>query len=403
MAYADSAGAEQVLHHAQSQGIELLLQERAEHEDISTDPAMDAFADFGHSWAEPVALVAALDDLGVQNHEDDGEARQKKSGMDRPLDKEGLQRRSAGLSGISVDDAIGLYLADAIRVPLLTKEEEVELAKQMERGREARLHLRDEGHTSQDGAQLRRLIAQGRRARDHLIMANTRLVVSVAKSYRGSGLPFEDLIQAGNVGLVKAADRFDYRLGNRFVTYAIWWVRQGILRALTDHGRTIRIPANLVGEIRRLKQTARGLEQELGRRPTPEEIAQEMADLEPEKVRWLLRAAQRPVSLDRPVNPRDGGGELADLIEDESTPSPSQAVLRHLLRDDVEGVLATLPPREARVLRLRFGLNGERSRSLREVGDLLGVTHERVRQIAARALRRMRRPRNRRKLRGYLR
>jgi RNA polymerase primary sigma factor len=247
---------------------------------------------------------------------------------------------------------------------------------------------------------LEQSIKEARLAREHLIAANTRLVVSVAKKYVGHGVPFLDLIQEGNLGLMKAVEKFDYTRGYRLSTYAHWWIRQTITRAVADQGRTIRVPVHMNDQIRRLYKTAHRLEQECGRRPTAEEIAQEMG-LQPRKVRWILKVSRYPLSLERPVGEEEDR-ELGSFIEDDSIPPPDQSVHQHLLRDKVEGVLDTLTPREARILRLRFGLQDGRSYTLEEVGQKFGLTRERIRQLQRRALRRLRHPRRSRQLRDYL-
>ena len=243
---------------------------------------------------------------------------------------------------------------------------------------------------------------EGQEARQHLVRSNVRLVVSIAKRYRQLGVPFLDLIQAGNLGLIKAVEKFDHRLGYKFGTYATWWIRQAVTRSLSQEGRTIRIPIHMGDRVRRLYKMARMMEQDLGRRPTPEEVAQEVSGLTPKDVQWMLRIYRRPVSLDRPVDQDDDARELGDLIEDEGTPSPVEEVERHLLRGDLEEMLRTLSPREARVLRLRYGLGKGRSHTLKEVGDKLGVSRERARQIARGALRKLRHPYRRRRLLNYL-
>jgi RNA polymerase primary sigma factor len=232
-------------------------------------------------------------------------------------------------------------------------------------------------------------------------MANTRLVVNIAKRYQGLGMPFLDLIQAGNVGLIKAADRFDHRRGCRFATYATWWIRQTVTRALSQQGRTIRIPVHMADRIRKVVRIAEEMEQHSGQRPTPEEIAEEV-ELDPSKVRWMLSVSTHPMSLNKPVGDGESGAEFGDFIESEDTPLPAQSTEQHLLCTDLEEILITLTPREARVLRLRFGLQGGRSHTLEEIGNRIGVTRERVRQIVRKALRRLRHPRNRRRLRSYL-
>jgi RNA polymerase primary sigma factor len=246
------------------------------------------------------------------------------------------------------------------------------------------------------------LIEQGQKARERLVEANTRLVVSVAKKYRGMGIPFLDLIQAGNEGLLKAVDRFDHRRGHKFSTYATWWIRQAVTRFLSDQGRTIRLPVHLSDRIRRVFRVAQKIEQDIGRRPTPEEIADEIKDLDSDKARWLLRVSRRSVSLDKPIGDEKDSGELGDFIVDESTPSPAQVAEMRLLRENLERMLASLTPREARVLRMRFGLDGDRAHTLKEVGERIGVTRERVRQIVGKAIRKLRHPRHSRVLRDHL-
>jgi RNA polymerase primary sigma factor len=243
------------------------------------------------------------------------------------------------------------------------------------------------------------LVEDGMNAREHLIKANTRLVVSIAKKYMCRGVPFLDLIQEGNLGLMKAVEKFDYRRGFRFSTYATWWIRQTITRAIADQGRTIRVPVHMSDRIRRLYRVARQLEQEYGRKPTPDEIAHEM-QVEPRKVQWMLRVSWQPLSLEHPVG-EDEDSELGNFIENDSL-TPTQIAHDNLLREKIEEVLATLTPREARILRLRFGLQNGRSYTLEEVGQKFGLTRERIRQIEGRALRRLRHPRRARQLRDYL-
>jgi RNA polymerase primary sigma factor len=306
------------------------------------------------------------------------------------------------LSVISTDDTVGLYLKEMARVPLLTTEQEVDLAKRIERGKQAEAELaRRNGSTSAKRATvLQAAIQDSRGARDHLIKANTRLVVSIAKKYMARGVPFLDLIQEGNLGLMKAVEKFDYRRGFRFSTYATWWIRQTITRSIADQGRTIRVPVHMSDRIRRLYRVARELEQELGRKPTPEEIAKQM-DLDPRKVQWMMRVSWRPLSLESPVGEEEDS-ELGAFVEDETTPTPTQSAYQNLLRDKIEEVLASLSPREARILRLRFGLHNGRSYTLEEVGQKFGLTRERIRQIEGKALRRLRHPRRSRQLRDYL-
>lgn len=305
------------------------------------------------------------------------------------------------LTGIDSDDTVSLYLREVGSVPLLNAEQEVELASQFEEGREAQDKIeRGRYANEEDHARLARQVRLGELARDHLTKANSRLVVSIAKKYMGQGVPFLDLIQEGNLGLMKAVDKFDYKRGFKFSTYATWWIRQAVTRAIADQGRTIRVPVHMSDRIRKLYRVSRELEQKFGREPTPKEIAEEM-DLTAQKVRWMLRISRRPLSLEKPVG-EDGDSELGSFIEDEDTVSPSDSATHDLLRKELENALATISPREARILRLRFGLIDGRAHTLEELGQKFGLTRERIRQIEGEALRRLRHPSRARRLRDYL-
>lgn len=304
-----------------------------------------------------------------------------------------------GWVALASSDTVGLYLKEMSRVPLLTTDEEITLAMRIEAGEEAARKLRKDPNHKR-AAEWQLLVQDGLCAREHLIKANTRLVVSIAKKYLNRSVPFLDLIQEGNLGLMKAVEKFDFRRGFRFSTYATWWIRQTITRAIADQGRTIRVPVHMSDRIRTLYKTARKLEQENGRKPSPDEIAAEMK-LDPRKVRWMLRVSWQPLSLERPVG-EDDDSEFGHFIENESVPSPAQSTVDKLLREKIESLLNTLSPREARILRLRFGLLNGRSHTLEEVGQKFGLTRERIRQIEGRALRRLRHPRRSRQLRDYL-
>ncbi|MGI6318422.1 MAG: RNA polymerase sigma factor RpoD [Dethiobacteria bacterium] len=276
--------------------------------------------------------------------------------------------------GISINDPVRMYLKEIGKIPLLTPDEEIELAKKMEDGSEE--------------------------AKRRLAEANLRLVVSIAKKYVGRGMLFLDLIQEGNLGLIKAVEKFNYRKGFKFSTYATWWIRQAITRAIADQARTIRIPVHMVETINKLIRISRQLVQELGREPMPEEIAQEM-DISVERVREILKIAQEPVSLETPIGEEDDS-HLGDFIEDQDVQAPADAAAFELLREQLEDVLDTLTPREQKVLRLRFGLDDGRTRTLEEVGQVFGVTRERIRQIEAKALRKLRHPMRSKRLKDYL-
>jgi len=288
-------------------------------------------------------------------------------------------------------------------VPLLSLEEEQNLAKRIECGRAARCELdRATGRTPiRHRRELEQISADGQTAREHLIKANTRLVVSIAKRYIGRGVPFLDLIQEGNLGLMKAVEKYEYQRGFRFSTYATWWIRQTITRSIADQGRTIRVPVHMVDRIRQLYKVTHEMEQKLGRIPTNEELASEIA-VPVQKVDWMMRVSWLPLSLESPINEDEEDSELGQFVEDQLTPTPIQSAYAKLLRERVEEVLETLPPRESRILRLRFGLEDGRYYTLEEVGEKFGLTRERIRQIESKALRRLRHPRRARQLRDYL-
>ncbi|MGB9775393.1 MAG: sigma-70 family RNA polymerase sigma factor [Anaerolineae bacterium] len=374
--------------------LEELLEKAEAQGYLTTSDILDLLPEAECSPEQLDEIIALLSEAGIEVYEE-----LPASGT------EDLTEQLAGvdpddLNGIAADDAVGLYLREMARVPLLSLEEEARLAHIIEIGREAERVLANNGTDPVERARLEALVEEARAAREHLIKANTRLVVSIAKKYIGRGVPFLDLIQEGNLGLMKAVEKFDYRRGYRFSTYATWWIRQTISRAVADQSRTIRVPVHMSDRIRRLYKTAQQLEQEYGRPPTPEEIAAEL-DMEPRKVQWMMRVSWRPLSLEHPVGEEEDN-ELGAFIEDDSTPTPPQSAYQKMLAEKIEEVLSTLSPREARILRLRFGLGGGRSHTLEEVGQKFGLTRERIRQIEGKALRRLRHPRRSRQLRQYL-
>ncbi len=354
------------------------------------------------------AVLYELDELGIEIRQE-GETSTTLGIGDEPdieFEPEEIpQDPTIGdINAVSADDPVGLYFRQMAQEPLLTAQEEIELAKRIEYGKEARERLsrvdslQIYGEAGQ--TRLQRLVQDGQAAREHLGRANTRLVVSIAKRYMGQGLPFPDLIQEGNVGLMRAVDKYDYKRGNRFSTYATWWIRQAITRALAQKTRTIRIPLHMTERIRQMYRTAQSLEQNLGRRPTPEEIAFEM-ELPADNVRSMMDASQHAIALERPVGD-DGDSEFGDFIEDQESPSPVEAATQHLLQETIEEVLSELTPRQSHILRLRFGLGGGEPHTLEEIANKFGLSRERIRQLEKEALRRLRHPRLAHNLRDYL-
>lgn len=314
--------------------------------------------------------------------------------------------------GVSVEDPVRMYLKEIGKVPLLSADEEIELAQNMEDGAVATekinvLKGRLDGASEEEKAEikeeiktLQRDVDKGAAAKKRLAEANLRLVVSIAKRYVGRGMLFLDLIQEGNLGLIKAVEKFDYKKGYKFSTYATWWIRQAITRAIADQARTIRIPVHMVETINKLIRVSRQLLQELGREPSPEEIAKEM-NMPVERVREILKISQEPVSLETPIGEEEDS-HLGDFIKDDNVPVPADAAAFTLLKEQLEEVLGTLTEREQKVLTLRFGLEDGRARTLEEVGKEFNVTRERIRQIEAKALRKLRHPSRSRKLKDYL-
>ena len=334
------------------------LMEALQTQDLSPDEIDDMYDVFSKKGIEIV------DDTNQDDVEDDIPEK----------DEEEVEIDLTVPEGVSIDDPVRMYLKEIGRVPLLTAEEEVALAKRMNDGDEE--------------------------ASKRLAEANLRLVVSIAKRYVGRGMLFLDLIQEGNLGLIKAVEKFDYTKGYKFSTYATWWIRQAITRAIADQARTIRIPVHMVETINKLIRVSRQLLQSLGREPTPEEIAKEM-DISVDRVREIMKIAQEPVSLETPIGEEEDS-HLGDFIEDQDAPAPADAASFMLLKEQLEEVLDTLTPREEKVLRLRFGLDDGRARTLEEVGQNFGVTRERIRQIEAKALRKLRHPSRSRKLKDFL-
>ena len=319
------------------------------------------------------------------------------------IEEEELVDPNALVDSFSIDDPVRMYLKEIGKVPLLSPDEEIELAQKMSAGNLAKEQLADaeeSGLPAEELAQLKALVKEGETSKQKLAEANLRLVVSIAKRYVGRGMLFLDLIQEGNLGLIKAVEKFDYTKGYKFSTYATWWIRQAITRAIADQARTIRIPVHMVETINKVIRVSRQLLQELGHDPSPEEIAEEMG-MPVDKVREILKIAQEPVSLETPIGEEEDS-HLGDFIPDEDASEPSEAASFTLLKEQLVDVLSTLTPREEKVLKLRFGIEDGRTRTLEEVGKEFNVTRERIRQIEAKALRKLRHPSRSKKLKDFL-
>ncbi|UYN92971.1 MAG: sigma-70 family RNA polymerase sigma factor [Anaerolineales bacterium] len=337
---------------------------------------------------EGLEQVADADLSGDEDEEEESESRRQREADDNYL------------ANIDTDDMIGLYLKEVGRVPLLTAAEEVSLAKRIEKGRVAREVLASGRLEEAQRGKYRFNIEDGWAAREHLITANSRLVISVAKKYMGRGVPFQDLIQEGNIGLIRAAKKFDYRRGHKFSTYATWWIRQAVTRAIADQGRTIRVPVHMGDQINKLLRVQHQLTQRLGREPSVEELAAAL-DVPAKKVENMIQVARRPLSLETPTDDEEDS-VLGDFIQDHEAPAPDDSATYNLLRQHLGEVLDGLPPREVRILQLRYGLLDGQAYTLEEVGSKMGVTRERVRQIEAQALSRLRHPVVSKKLKEYL-
>ncbi|MFF2090305.1 MULTISPECIES: RNA polymerase sigma factor RpoD [Paenibacillus] len=366
--------AEQRLDHVKDQ----LIEQGKKRASLTYKEIMEKLSPFDQDPEQIDEFFEQLDDLGIEvlneNDEERDNPLRSNDDQEREQDEFNFDDDLALPPGIKINDPVRMYLKEIGRVPLLSADDEIELARRIENGDEE--------------------------AKRRLAEANLRLVVSIAKRYVGRGMLFLDLIQEGNMGLIKAVEKFDHQKGFKFSTYATWWIRQAITRAIADQARTIRIPVHMVETINKLIRVSRQLLQELGREPTPEEIAAEM-ELSTDKVREIMKIAQEPVSLETPIGEEDDS-HLGDFIEDQEALAPADAAAYELLKEQLEDVLDTLTEREENVLRLRFGLDDGRTRTLEEVGKVFGVTRERIRQIEAKALRKLRHPSRSKRLKDFL-
>ncbi len=379
-------------------GEEYLLAKAAEQGFVTYDDVLTAFPEAEENMRELEDIMATLIETGIKVGT--LEEMEKQKFPKKPSRTDAVVEQQAYFDTIAIDDTIGLYLKEVGRVPLLTAEEEVMLAKRMEVGLFAREELDQDGRDPDKRTKLEHAVQDGLAAREHLIRANSRLVISVAKKYIGRGVPFLDLIQEGNIGLIRAANKFNYKLGHKFSTYATWWIRQAVTRAIADQSRTIRVPVHMGDQINKLLRNSHRLTQELGREPTSEELAAAM-EIPTRKAEEMLRVARRPLSLDMPTDD-EGDSSLGDFIEDEDISAPDDEVTFSMLRELLQVILQDLPPREVRILQLRYGLVDGETYTLEEVGKKLGVTRERVRQIEAQALSRLRHPTRSRRLKDFL-
>ncbi|HUV90691.1 MAG TPA: sigma-70 family RNA polymerase sigma factor [Anaerolineae bacterium] len=381
-------------------GEDYLLTKASEQGFVTYEDVLTAFPQAEENLEELEDVLATLMEAGIEVGTPEEREKQEGGAPEEVEQVDVVADQEAYFDAIAIDDTIGLYLKEIGRVPLLTAEEEVALAKRMETGQFAKKKLDGNGLNLEERAELMKKVMDGLAAREHLIRANSRLVISVAKKYIGRGVPFLDLIQEGNIGLIRAANKFNYQLGHKFSTYATWWIRQAVTRAIADQSRTIRVPVHMGDQINKLLRTSHRLTQELGREPTSEELADAL-DIPTRKAEEMLRVARRPLSLEMPTDD-EGESELGDFIEDEDGLAPDEEVTSTMLRDLLQGILQDLPPREVRILQLRYGLVDGETYTLEEVGKKLGVTRERVRQIEAQALSRLRHPTHARKLRDFL-
>jgi RNA polymerase primary sigma factor len=381
-------------------GEEYLLALGSQRGYVSYDDILRVFPEVEEDIERLDGIVATLIESGItvgKPGEAQAKALQRREEEDEESEEDELEEDI--YRTIAADDPVGLYLREIGKVSLLTAEQEVELAKRMEAGQKAQKRV-NRVRNENKRRELQALIEDGIAAREHLVRANSRLVISVAKKYIGRGVPFLDLIQEGNIGLIRAANKFDYKRGHKFSTYATWWIRQAVTRAIADQSRTIRVPVHMGDQINKLLRISHQLTQRLGRDPRPEELASEL-DIPLRKVEQMLDVARRPLSLEMPTDDEEES-TLGDFVEDTESPAPPDEVSSAMLKDTLMDILNELPPREVKILQMRYGLLDGQTYTLEQVGKKMGVTRERVRQIEAQALSRLRHPTHARRLRDFL-
>lgn len=391
---------------------EFLLKSKEENADVSQKQFLDAVSalnldddtmDDLYNWIDENLIEfidgEELDDDEVLDDDLSDEDLDEEDSIAEEISQ--LEKTFANASHAKINDPVKMYLKEIGQIPLLDPKEEPIIARQIQEGEEAKEEMKNPDLSDEEKKKLAKVIADGEQAKQTLISSNLRLVVSIAKKYVGRGMSFLDLIQEGNCGLIKAVEKFDYTKGFKFSTYATWWIRQSITRAIADQARTIRIPVHMVETINKLTRIQRQLVQDLGRDPLPEEIAEKMENISAEKVREIQKIALDPVSLETPIGEEDDS-HLGDFIEDKDTLSPDDYTNNQLLKDEINAVLQGLTEREEKVLRLRFGLLDGRTRTLEEVGKEFNVTRERIRQIEAKALRKLKNPNRCKRLRDFV-
>jgi len=388
---------EQNLKELEIENVKELVAKGKDKGRLSSDEIADYLQEIDLSTEQIENIYAALSDMGIEIIDT---TTTEVEDIVEEIGEEEIEKKLDLTVKAPISDPVRMYLKEIGKVPLLTAEEEVELAKKIEQSENATIKLQEKGLSREERRRLKKLEHEGALAKKKLVEANLRLVVSIAKRYVGRGMLFLDLIQEGNLGLIRAVEKFDYRKGYKFSTYATWWIRQAITRAIADQARTIRIPVHMVETINKLIRLQRQLLQDFGREPTPEEIAEEM-ELPTERVREILKISQEPVSLETPIGEEEDS-QLGDFIEDQEATVPANAASFALLQEQLREVLDNLSDRERKVIELRFGLLDGHPRTLEEVGRVFGVTRERIRQIESKTLSKLRHPSRSHKLKDYL-